>query len=61
MKNNDSNQWLVITDLDGTLLNHHNYEVDAAKSVIALLKGNGIPIVFNTSKTTAESITLKKN
>ena len=60
MKNNESNQWLVITDLDGTLLNHHNYEVDAAKSAIALLKSNGIPIVFNTSKTTAESITLQK-
>jgi len=60
MNNNASTQWLVITDLDGTLLNHHSYDVDAAKSAIALLKTSNIPIVFNTSKTTAESITLQK-
>lgn len=60
MNNDESTQWLVITDLDGTLLNHHSYAVDAAKSAIELLKANHIPVVFNTSKTTTESITLQK-
>lgn len=52
-------QWLVITDLDGSMLNHHNYEIDAAIPAIRLLQKNLIPIIFNTSKTFAESIALQ--
>jgi len=53
-------QWLVITDLDGTLLNHHNYDIEAAKSTIIKLQEQKIPIIFNTSKTFKESIELQK-
>lgn len=53
-------QWLVITDLDGSLLNHNNYAMDAAIPAISLLKQKNIPIIFNTSKTFAESIALQK-
>jgi mannosyl-3-phosphoglycerate phosphatase family protein len=54
-------QWLVITDLDGSLLNHHDYAMDAAIPAIRLLQQKNIPIIFNTSKTFAESIALQQS
>jgi len=52
-------QWLVITDLDGTLLNHHNYDTDSALPAIKKLHDLNTPVIFNTSKTFSESITLQ--
>ncbi len=46
--------FLVFTDLDGTLLDHHTYSWEAATATIALLKQQQIPIIANTSKTAAE-------
>lgn len=51
-------QWLVFSDMDGTLLNHHDYSVDAAMPMLKQLEDDGIPVIFNTSKTFAELITL---
>jgi len=48
-------QWLVITDLDGTLLNHHDYRWQACLPAIDQLQAEKIPIVLNTSKTFAET------
>ena len=45
---------VVFTDLDGTLLNHHSYSFKEAKPALDLLKKEGIPWLFNTSKTFAE-------
>lgn len=42
---------LVATDLDGTLLDHHDYSWDAAKPALDRLERLGIPVVLNTSKT----------
>lgn len=53
-------QWLVITDLDGSMLNHYNYTMDAAIPAVRLLQKKNIPIIFNTSKTFAESIALQQ-
>ena len=53
-------QWLVITDLDGTLLNHHNYTTEGALPAIRKLCELGLPIIFNTSKTFSESVSLQK-
>ena len=53
-------QWLVVSDLDGTLLNHHDYAFDAAHIAIAELKDKGIPVVLNTSKTYAETVTIRE-
>lgn len=53
-------QWLVITDLDGSLLNHNSYAMDAAIPAISLLQQKNIPIIFNTSKTFDESIALQQ-
>ena len=45
---------LVATDMDGTLLNHHDYRYDAVMPCLAELERKGIPVVLNTSKTFAE-------
>ena len=49
---------LVVTDMDGTLLNHHDYRVDAARPMLAKLQQASIPVIFNTSKTLAELLEL---
>ncbi|MEM7466909.1 MAG: HAD-IIB family hydrolase [Pseudomonadota bacterium] len=49
---------LVFTDLDGTLLDHHDYGFEQALPAIQRLKHHDVPIIFNTSKTLAESIAL---
>src|SRR5690554_5601326 len=45
---------IVFTDLDGTLLDHDSYSWRAAKPAMARLGANGIPLIFNSSKTAAE-------
>ncbi|MFH1303290.1 MAG: HAD-IIB family hydrolase [Planctomycetota bacterium] len=45
---------VVMTDLDGTLLDHDTYSYAPAVPVIARLKSAGIPLILNTSKTAAE-------
>ena len=45
---------MVVTDLDGTLLDHYSYDFKPAMSVVGALKRLGIPLVFNSSKTYAE-------
>lgn len=49
---------IIFTDLDGTLLDHHNYSFDAASEALSDLKSRLIPVVLNTSKTAQESIAL---
>ncbi|MDO3722702.1 HAD-IIB family hydrolase [Marinobacter sp. chi1] len=45
---------VVISDLDGTLLNHDNYRWDAARSALERLEAAEIPLVLNSSKTAPE-------
>ena len=45
---------LVVTDLDGSLLDHHNYDYAPAEPVMAALEASGIPLVLASSKTRAE-------
>ncbi len=45
---------IIVTDLDGTLLDHHTYSFQAAKPALDTLKRVGIPLVLATSKTAAE-------
>ena len=51
---------LIVTDLDGSLLDHHDYRWDAASEWLARLKQNQIPLVICSSKTAAEIIPLQK-
>jgi mannosyl-3-phosphoglycerate phosphatase family protein len=47
-------KYLISTDLDGTLLDHHTYSWEAAKPGLALCRERSVPIILNTSKTLAE-------
>jgi len=47
-------QVCLITDLDGTLLGHHDYAYEAVLPVVEQLKMQHIPVVLNSSKTGAE-------
>ncbi len=58
MMSSSNVQWLVVTDLDGTLLNHDSYTFDAAKNAITLLQKINIPVILNTSKTYAETVAI---
>ena len=51
---------VVMTDLDGTLLDHHTYSYAPALPVLSRLKTAGIPLILNTSKTAAELEPLRK-
>lgn len=54
-------EFIVSTDLDGTLLDHDTYSWSAALPAIAALQERQIPIVFNTSKTFDEARQLQRN
>lgn len=51
-------QCVIFTDLDGTLLDHHNYTWSPARPALDQAKQYDIPIIINTSKTRAEVVTL---
>ncbi len=53
-------QWLVVTDLDGTMLDHHSYDLEDARLAVHELQDKQIPVVLNTSKTYAETITIRE-
>lgn len=46
--------YIVFTDLDGTLLDHDNYSYHAADEALALLRERQIPLILASSKTAAE-------
>ena len=47
-------KYIVVTDLDGTLLDHQTYDYAPALNAIAELGKQEIPIILNSSKTQAE-------
>lgn len=52
---------VIFTDLDGTLLDHHDYSLDAACPALEAVKRNAIPLLLATSKTLAEAIDLNRS
>lgn len=50
---------IVMTDLDGTLLDHDTYSFAPAVPVMERLRATGIPLILNTSKTAAELASLR--
>jgi mannosyl-3-phosphoglycerate phosphatase len=52
--------WLIFTDLDGTLLDHHSYDHHAALPALQRLREKQIPVTLVSSKTQAELAVLKK-
>ena len=51
---------LVFTDVDGTLLDHHDYSWDPARRALERLRDRGYPVVLTTSKTLAELEVLQR-
>jgi mannosyl-3-phosphoglycerate phosphatase len=52
---------LVFTDLDGTLLDHHDYGFEPALPALARLRALGVPLIPTTSKTLAEVASLNRD
>jgi mannosyl-3-phosphoglycerate phosphatase len=53
--------WLVFTDLDGTLLDHHTYDYSPALPALTRLRELGIPVIPVSSKTLAELKVIRKH
>ena len=51
--------WWVVTDLDGTLMDHH-YDWSAAMDAIRCLQRHGIPVIPCTSKTAEEVLRFRE-
>lgn len=51
--------FIVFTDLDGTLLDHHDYSWTAAQPALDHLAERGVPVVLASSKTAAEIAPLR--
>jgi mannosyl-3-phosphoglycerate phosphatase len=51
---------LIFTDLDGTLLEHHSYSYKEAMPMLDFIKKNKIPLILVTSKTKEEVMFLQK-
>lgn len=56
-----SSPLLVVTDLDGTLLDHHDYNFAATLPILARLKKASVPLVINTSKTRSEWLAMRSS
>ena len=56
----NSSEWVVVSDLDGTLLNHTTYSYQEALPAINLLREKAIPLILNTSKTYDETCRIRK-
>lgn len=54
-----SSKFAVFTDLDGTLLDHHDYSYDVVLPVLQELRALEIPVMANTSKTRAEWLDMR--
>lgn len=52
---------VVFSDLDGTLLDHHNYSFEAARPALEWLAKNHIPVVLISSKTAVEMQRLRSD
>lgn len=48
------NRFVIFTDLDGTLLDHHTYSYDAAEPALQIIRKNAIPLILVSSKTRVE-------
>jgi mannosyl-3-phosphoglycerate phosphatase len=46
--------WVIFTDLDGTLLDHATYRWTPTRAALAVMRRRAVPVVIVTSKTCAE-------
>jgi len=55
-----SQKVLVLTDLDGSLLDHFSYSFSPAEPLLSLFKEAAVPVIPVTSKTRAELVALRR-
>lgn len=60
MHHDQNKQWLVFSDLDGSLLDHNTYSHSAADACLQQLRQAAIPVICCTSKTRAELLQLRQ-
>ena len=56
---NETMKLMVVSDLDGSLLDHDDYSFDPVLPVLNRMDEAGIPLVVNTSKTRAEWLAMR--
>lgn len=56
----DNAHLIIVTDLDGSLLDHHDYSYTAAHEALEQIRTLGIPLILNSSKTAAELTALRQ-
>lgn len=52
--------WMLFTDLDGTLLDAETYAADGSREALRRLQKRGIPVLFCSAKTNAEQRALRE-
>ncbi|MDY6943837.1 MAG: HAD-IIB family hydrolase [Pseudomonadota bacterium] len=50
---------IIFTDLDGTLLDHHDYSFEPARAALERIRAAGFPLIINSSKTLAEIVSIR--
>ena len=55
-----SKNYIIFTDLDGTLLDHETYSFSKAKPALEIIKQRKIPIILTSSKTRVEMADYQK-
>lgn len=57
---NDFPFLVIVTDLDGTVLDHETYSSEAARDGLDLLARRGVPVILSSSKTHAEIAAIQR-
>jgi mannosyl-3-phosphoglycerate phosphatase len=55
------NHWLIVSDLDGTLLDHYSYAHSEVDKLLSGLEARGVPLVLNSSKTFEEMLEIRRS
>lgn len=49
-----ADQWIIFSDLDGSLLDYKSYSLEPAKEALGVIRRAGIPLILCSSKTLTE-------
>jgi len=52
--------WLIVSDLDGTLLDHYDYSHREVDGLLRRLEQRRVPVILNSSKTFAEMLEIRR-
>ncbi|PLY10869.1 MAG: hypothetical protein C0626_04350 [Arcobacter sp.] len=60
LQKDNKTEYLIFTDLDGTLLDHETYDFSEANDMLNFIDKQKIPLIIVTSKTKDEVLELQK-